>query len=268
MKSIDKLAFFDLDNTLIDKDYQITDPDIFDLVKQAQINDWQIGLNSDTPYTALTLWRERFGMNGPIIAERGAVIELEGKPVSSTEDAYAVDKSKSDIVRRSRELGFSVWLGNPVEEFRSGKQPEMQGSVGILLNELSQSSLRFFVRAINSNGKMSIDRRVTDMAMRSFEDVFPQFSDPLLDVDHAFGFVNISRASTSKRLGTLAVLRNMKITRCLMVGDSYADFIGNDIADHYAVNNAEVKLKNNAQFVAKGRVTTGACQILRKLIKE
>jgi hypothetical protein len=71
-----RLALFDLDGTLINESYQVTDDGIYQAIQQAQDAGWRVGLSSDTPYEPLAAWRDKFGMNGPIIAENGAVVEL------------------------------------------------------------------------------------------------------------------------------------------------------------------------------------------------
>lgn len=72
-----KLVLIDLDKTLIDTNYQPNDGRINSEIKRLQNGGWQLGLSSDTPLLTLQRWSDIFGMSGPIIAERGALIKIE-----------------------------------------------------------------------------------------------------------------------------------------------------------------------------------------------
>ena len=53
-----------------------------------------------------------------------------------------------------------------------------------------------------------------------------------------------------------------------MIGDSAFDFIGADIAKHYAVGNADAEFKSKADYIARNHLTCGVVEILSALIRE
>lgn len=50
-----------------------------------------------------------------------------------------------------------------------------------------------------------------------------------------------------------------------MIGNSMGDFIGHDIALHYAVSNASKEFKDKAIYVANLPLTSGVMEIITKI---
>lgn len=65
----DKVAMIDIDGTLINKHYAITDDQIYGAIQDVQNEGWTIVLSSDSPHETMQEWHRDFGMNGPIITE-------------------------------------------------------------------------------------------------------------------------------------------------------------------------------------------------------
>ncbi len=53
----DKVAMIDIDGTLIDKAYAVTDDRIYGAIQDAQNEGWKIGLSSDTPHETMQEWQ-------------------------------------------------------------------------------------------------------------------------------------------------------------------------------------------------------------------
>jgi hydroxymethylpyrimidine pyrophosphatase-like HAD family hydrolase len=264
MKHIENLALLDLDGTLIGDDYQTTDDAIGETIQSAQNAGWSIGLHSDTPYEALELWRERFGMNGPIIAEKGAVIELAGKVSLDDSTANAIDVARQNITRYAQDRGIAVWSGNPVEAIREGLQYGEPGQTVMLINALSRCSLRFFVRTCQPDGRLAIDDVRTQAVISDFRPLFPEFPDLTEDNNPTFGLMIAARGNITKRHGAQQLMARLGISRCVMIGNSMSDYLGNDIADHFAVGNASTEYQAVATTVPE-ELTHGCVAILRTL---
>lgn len=258
----DKVALFDIDGTLIDKDYNVTDEDLYPAVQEAQDAGWVVGLSSDTPYEAMTLWRERFGMNGPIIAEKGAMIEQDGVLEYNTDDARCFGEACENIEDRFRALGAVIWRGNPVEAIKSGIKIGSQGDTVVMVNSLRTCSMGFFVRSVGGEGELRIDSELTETFATEARQYYPAL-EIAEDLNHDFGLLIAARENMSKRVGSLKLMAAMGITRFAMVGNSFADYVGSDIAIHYAVGDATPELKEQADYVATGPITQGAVEILQ-----
>jgi haloacid dehalogenase-like hydrolase len=264
MSTFEKLALFDLDGTLINDTYQPTDPAIGEAVQAAQEADWAIGLNSDTPYEALCTWRTRFAMNGPIIAEKGAVVEGTDGLIFDECDAVAVLAARERVADYAYTKGIDLWQGNATEALRNGLTHDQPGRTLILLNNLSRCSLRFFVRIVQEDGRLSIDDARTQQVIADCRPLLPAFDELSEDNNPAFGLFIASRAGITKRHGTQVLLRATGIGRCVMVGNAMSDYLGSDIADHYAVSNADLEYQNVATTLPEP-VTKGCIAMLWQL---
>lgn len=263
-----KLILVDLDKTLIDTNYEITDPGVFEAIQDAQADGWTVGLSSDTPYEALALWRERFGMNGPIIAEKGAVVAADDSPEYDREEAAIYAGARNDIVQRLGDLGIPFWLGNPVEALRDGLRLGAAGETVVLLNNLRQCSLSFSVRRVDEDGALRNDPEATQAMDEVLRDTYPAFDDLTLDVNPAYGIVIASRDRYNKRTGTQRLLAAMGLTgKVAMIGDSMGDFVGPDVAVQYAVSNASQEYADKAAYRASQPIASGVVEILRRLIR-
>jgi hydroxymethylpyrimidine pyrophosphatase-like HAD family hydrolase len=264
MRNTEKLALLDLDGTLIDDAYQVTDTAIYETIANTQDAGWTIGLHSDTPYEALTIWRERFGMNGPIIAEKGAVIELAGKVTLDSVAADMVDVARQHVTNYAHTHGLGVWSGNPVEALRSDLRYGTPGQTVVLINTLSRCSLRFFVRVTQSDGSLAIEDARTQAVISDCRPLFPTFTNPIEDNNPDFGLMIASQGNITKRLGAQKLLADLGIDQCVMIGNSMTDYLGSDIAEHFAVSNATPEYQTVAATVA-APLTSGCVTALRTL---
>ena len=73
----DKLILIDLDKTLIDPQYQITDESVIGEIERVQSLGWNLGLSSDTALEPLKIWRKRFHLNDITRSVRGVQKLLE-----------------------------------------------------------------------------------------------------------------------------------------------------------------------------------------------
>lgn len=260
-----KVLYIDLDGTLIDSKYQITATEITAAISELQSQGWLIGLSSDTPLEPLRTWRERFGMNGDIIAERGCILEVSGQVYGNTGDIELFQTSLQKMTAQFSKLGCRIWSGDTVEFIRSGQRLGNPGETVILINEHRTQSLGLYVRRVTAEGSLEMDSDLTNQIIDRVRPFFPQIDDLRTDLNHEYGILILSRNSVAKRQGTLEVMTARNLTQIGMIGNSMTDFIGSDIALHYAVANASPEFKQHVDYVASEELTAGVVQILRQL---
>src|SRR5689334_10074037 len=142
---INKLALNDIDGTLINQDYLVTDSRINEYISHVQSAGWVLGLSSDTPLEAMETWKSRFGLNGPLVAEKGAMVK--DATLSIVDDVSLNHFSEAKILIEDYLLNQQhiLWKGNPVEAIRDNIQIGSPGEIVVLLNTLRQCSLSIFV---------------------------------------------------------------------------------------------------------------------------
>lgn len=261
----DRVALFDIDGTLIDKDYNVTDSRLYPFIQTAQEQGWTIGLSSDTPYEAMALWRKRFGINGPIIAERGALVEHDQNLLYDTDEARAFLEAREQLLQHFDDKGIVVWEGNPVEAIKDNIRIGQPGDSVVLMNNLRQSSLSFFVRRVNEANELVKSADLTELVVADARLFYPAFGDIDEDLNHDYGLVIASRESNNKRRGSQMLRSALQVDSFAMVGNSITDYVGNDIAVHYAVGDSTPAFKERADYIASDPLTSGSVEILGKL---
>lgn len=264
---INRCLFLDLDTTLIDETYGITDSEIFKNIERLQNMGWEIGLNSNTPMEPLLVWASYFGIKGSIIAEKGSVIYDNDSLIFDQGLAKQIQASK-EAIRISLEATNTQWLpGNPVDIIRENKFEGLESGPLVLLNTVRKCSLGFYVREVTSNGEIVVNPNVTTDILRRLKSYWPNPDKFEENVSFEKGiFLSMPRNQT-KRLGTMIFMKNRSFTQVGIVGDSMGDFLGEDIALHYAVSNAQENYKNRSVFVSKFPLTKGCSDILRRLAR-
>lgn len=257
----------DLDNTLVEGGFNVNTQEIFSTIAKIQSHGLKIGLSSDTPYEALEIWRNRFGMIGPVIAEKGAVVCTDSGLIYNKEDSLEFARSIEYIAKILTDKGFVIWYGNPVEALRTDLHLGNSGDKVALINNIRRCSIGLFFRVAGQGGRLFLDRGVTNLAMKEIKNAYPKF-DLDEDFNEQYGLVILARRGTNKRNGTKILMNTMNVAEVGMIGDSMSDYLGTDIAKHYAVQNASNEYKAHAEYVSNERLTLGVTEILNRLIKD
>lgn len=262
----EQTLLLDIDGTLIDANYRLTDDHVSSSVCTAQQSGWQIGLSSDSPLSLMKIWQERLGLNGSLVAEKGAIVEHEGRVIyqPGLREFFGTLKRNAQDELRSSFPKFRWWHGNPVEALRNGESIGEPGQTVIMQNEYRECSYGIFIRYINQDGSPQITPELTELVA---ECVRPYYVGQAIDEDlnHEYGLIIVSDRSVSKRLGTVALQQEAGMNSIGMVGNSEADFVGSDIAVHYAVANATEGYKKIADFVSEHELTRGVIDIIDQL---
>lgn len=267
MKRIENLVMFDLDGTIIDNDYKLTDDRFPEAIHRAQRAGLTIGLSSDTPYSQLDWWRSSLGMNGPIIAEKGAVVELDRQMMFDESLKREVDGSIRRTLEYLRERdGTRVIEGNATQNVKAELANDVSESTVVYLNTLSMCSLRYFVRR-NKGGRAEIDDTLTQAVIDELRQFEPAIATKSVDNNPTFGLMIVGDVRIDKRYGTKKLLSQCTVGQLIMVGNSMGDYIGEDIAELYGVANTVDDYKNRSIGLG-GTVTTGCIELLDRLSRE
>lgn len=259
----DRVALFDLDGTLLGQDYQFTDDLIYPAVQSAQEAGWFVGLSSDTPYESLAVWRQRLGLNGPIVAERGAVTEAKEELFFNRAEATVYANARAQICQTWKDMGASIWYGNPVEAIRNSERLGEPGKILALVNILRRCGLGFHIRQVKEDGSLTISQSLTETMAVEARLSYPDFDDLIEDLNHDYGLIVVSREGLNKRTGAQKLATVLQVGKFAMVGNSISDYLGDDLAVHYAVADATEGFKAVADYIADAPATSGAVEVLK-----
>lgn len=263
-----KIALFDLDGTILDDNYQITDLGLTKSIMSAQSAGWLLGLSSDSAYETMAEWRNRFGMNGPIIAEKGAVVEdLEGNLLYDREVEPHYQISRAAIAQYFTDLGYVTWEGDPVKVVRDREPIGQPGEPIILMSNQRRCSLVTFIRRKGENGKFEIDKELFDEHLPEVQARLPKIEKISEDINHKLGLIIATGENVHKRTGTERLRRMNNLGRVAMIGNSISDYIGDDVAFHYAVQNSDEIFKSKANYITHRPFTEGVTELLQRFAK-
>jgi hydroxymethylpyrimidine pyrophosphatase-like HAD family hydrolase len=269
-KPSNRVLLMDLDNTIIDrKSQQLNDNRLKPTVELAQTLGWTLALSSDTPLASLKMWSEKFGITGPIVAEKGALIQVGNDTIYAKPEVAGMFSSSFDlVVGKLKGLNMDVMLGSPVEMiFNREVFSSTAGQRVVFANNLRKSSLGLFVLKTDESGLLVPDKETTSVVAESIDDVLPKSESIQKWVNGDGGLVIVSDTSINKRTGSLLLMQRLGLQEVGMVGDSHLDYIGSDIAKHYAVGNADQNFKDKADYVSLFDLTSGVVDIINGLLR-
>jgi hydroxymethylpyrimidine pyrophosphatase-like HAD family hydrolase len=271
--NVERLILFDLDKTLINENYKYTPNDNPHIIKQAiqkkvQVG-WLVGLNSDTPVRRLQTRWEELGMNGPIIAENGAVIWLpdEGEVfVSKARDLFA--KLREEVIAALARLeDCCVFIGDGLM-FAEKATGIAGGKAVAAVDRYRQCGLGVFIRKV-VNGRPEKDSKTAECVARHIYRLIPNH--PLIPPPDPnsiskYCFFHVNARDVNKAIGLEEVRKRLPhLGRMVMVGDSMSDFMDVPGVEHWAVGNADPTFKEKASGIAQAEYTEGCIEILQNL---
>ena len=265
----DRLILIDLDKTLLDINYNLTDEKVLAEISRVQSLGWQVGLSSDTPLEPLKVWADKFGIKGPVLAEKGSILYIPevGEFILSDTEKFFKDLKKSFIGELvSRKVPYLH--GDATQFLRNNpKLPDMVDERVVTINAYRRCSFSFFTRKINKEGFLKKDAQFAQEVAEFTRPLWSKTSFRLIeDSNPEYGIYILAPEKTSKRDGTMRLMEKLSFHKIGIIGDSIGDIVGNDIAIHYAVGNATEELAKVADYSAKAKYASGVAEIL-KLIK-
>lgn len=281
----------DLDKTIINRDYQITDVRIVDTIAKAQALGFGVGFHSDTPARSLRRWGiELVEMGkqrgvvlqpiGPNIAEM-AIIDMPDLnvqiPIIEGVEEYFKDRRDElakHILDDMPHVGLLV--GDPVSLIRSKIKLPGELPFYVLLNGMSQVSIRMFTRQIRQDGTPILDfsfhGRVTD-DLRSLLRRNPlagiEFD---WDVNPEYCLTIVKPTSLNKTRAYQLLLNLMPSSEGKtfhMIDDSPAGYIDDPRVQTWAVQNARPELsgKKGVKQVS-GEYSAGVICAIERILKD
>lgn len=266
------LVLFDLDKTLIDVGYCYTDDGIADAVRRAVARGHTIGLNSDSPVPVLRGHHRHLGMNGPIVAERGAVVWLPDAPKQATATGTSPDDEfvllRDRILRRlTDDGGVEAVLGDPSGVIRTRRFLTDGPCPVLLTSALRTHSLHFAARIMDGADyrfDMDLLERVR-VAAREELDRHPVSVTVDWDMNPEYAILILHAAASRKAVGVEFVLHRLGLDEAVMVGDGVVDNLELPQVRQWAVGNASEAYRSACDWVASATFTSGAVELLDTL---
>jgi hypothetical protein len=271
------IILMDVDKTIYNLKYNLTiEADLFRAGISAAISKGiDLGLNSDSALQTLQDLGSLYGLQGPIIAERGAVLCLKGVvtyPVQTTAvfselfaevfSALGAENLRSQYFVLS---GNVNWLANSLPCPDELLWESWEGRIAVLLNSLRRRSFSCFVRRF-VGGKWVKE----ELALTEIRDVLtkvvkvPEGFWPDCDVDFnpQYGVCILHHKDTQKRVAVDSLLAYAGDRPIYMVGDSIADWLDHERVIQCAVGNASQEYKNHCQLIAGQEFTAGVLELI------
>ncbi len=271
-----RIVLVDLDLTLVDKQYNLTVPleRVREVVERVQGGDVVIGLNSDSGFATLTEWRQKLGLNGPIISERGARIWLPDQP-----EQIELTSPAARLFPRLRERlcsllqnqpGLTVLCGN-ANQIQASRRPTDRNGKVLIINDQRQRSLSFFARSVDIEGNLTVDQKLLESTVEAFRestatDYVSIWKEKDEDVNPNYGIYILHLAGTQKNNAVVRLLDMFDLPDLWMIGDSSSDLIDDQRVNHVAVANARAEFKEKARVITRQSLTEGVIEFLQKLV--
>ncbi len=263
-----RVLLFDLDKTILDTNYQLTDTRFLDEVKRLTQSGWSLGLSSDSPLESLQNWRTLFDMSGPIIAERGSVVWVPGQGIISVcKHSGVFTRLRQGFIEYLLQNRRPFYYGDVTQVIRNKTSfPGLIEKQLVFVQAYRRCSFNFYCRRISAAGSLEIDNDLTQelhaVAMNLLGQVEFQIME---DFNPEYGILILSPMAVTKRAGTLSLMEILQIPDVGMVGDSANDILGNDITTQYAVGNSTEELTAVADYQSKMPFTEGVVDILSQI---
>ena len=278
---MNKIILLDLDETIIDTKYQFncSRPLWKQTIKRAGECGVVIGLNSDTPLVTMRRLASEFGLSGPLIAERGAVVLINGvEHCVAASTALEFPRFRLAVISALFPLvnaGRLLIVTGDVNEL-SNRMPRMikaacSAELAVLINGFRQYSFSCFVRK-RENASWVKDSGVLDEVISVLSKVGRDFRVlwKLRDIDRNpdYGFLGVHLRVTQKCMAVRRLLSEAEGSQVYMIGNSMSDWCGeNSRLTHCAVANATDDFKANCAHVAHGELTRGVIELIDKIVE-
>jgi hypothetical protein len=276
------LILLDVDETLIDTEYtlNISDSEWKEALRRAEAQGAVIGLNSDSACEMLRRKARFYGIRGPIVAERGALVaESPDAPTICTNPAALRFLELRDaflqFLTKGEPLATYLTVVGHVNEL-SNQLPTLPeeacaNEAAVLINGFRSCSLSFFVRTQQEGSRWLPDARALDdvigMAHSLGCEQFPSLWDERdMDRDLKYGICIFHHKQSVKSLACAPLLQLFGERRIFMVGNSMSDYMGESGITHCAVGNASEEYKEHSVFVAKGERTRGVIELFERIL--
>jgi hydroxymethylpyrimidine pyrophosphatase-like HAD family hydrolase len=265
------LILMDLDQTLLDRQYKITDKRILKKLRAMQNAGWLFGLNSDSPYQSMLLHAQALGLAGPLIAERGNCIRF----VNSVIPVWHDERNKAKFAEVFFAFHNAIPALFPSIRVHDDVRMSRQQFRDFTVNEHSLHMLQHVTRAYSFGFHLYLKTpegntfphelldQVADTARRLFRAIFN--ADPLYDCNHDYGVCILHEEKSVKAKAMPIAISELGCERFYMIGDSLSDHLGDNRVIQCAVGNASPEYKAVSTIVATAPLTSGVLEILERI---
>ncbi|MFA5745070.1 MAG: HAD hydrolase family protein [Candidatus Paceibacterota bacterium] len=275
-----KLVLIDLDKTLVDQNYQITISieKLHETIRRARSHGLIVGLCSDSSATTLSRIALEYGIEGPIIAERGAMIKIGEEEIRVIPDTVVFPDIRTSFINNYLELmvdDILLVVGDVNQLSREFLSPTFSvrnttAKTAVLINGSRKASLSFYVLA-NHNGRWKNDSAMLDEVSSQFITLGSKLAgawwkDAFIEKNNDYGIGIIHHPNSEKTIALPILQDKFKIDEIWMIGDSMSDLLKQPRIQHAAVANAIPEFKSHCQLVSSQTFTAGVVELLEKLM--
>lgn len=260
-----RLVALDVDGTLIDNNNKITQK-TKDAIQKASQKGIVITISTGRPIQATLPLLDELEIDMPFIAYNGAMVVL-GKSGEILYDMSLEPGDAQEIYQLGLEYDTTimVWSKNRLYVSRSDERARLYGKQARTAPELLTSPGTVFQRGVTKilwyDDVPTINRYVEEMSSRLKCDVNYHTSKPFY-----LEFVN---KNVSKSLALQKIGEHYGISReeMIAIGDGFNDLSMIEYADlGVAMGNADVEIKNRADYVTLGNDEDGAAVVIEKFV--
>lgn len=276
------LILLDVDETIVDTTYRLTvgAEEFRAAIERVQTRGAILGLNSDSAFETLDRRARDFGLRGPTVAERGALVATNANIAYTNSEARWCAELRDRFVRAftegSRSDRFAVLLGdvNQLADALPGLPEAAAPRTLILVNGFRRCSLAFYVRRWERGG-LSRDPRAAADAMAILDEVGASMGsrwyDRDIDANPDYGICIVHDRRTTKPRAVEHILAHAGDRRVHMIGNSMSDDLKDARVIQHAVGNAKPEYKARAiatgGFVAEQMLTAGVIELLERITR-
>lgn len=279
------LILLDVDETLVDTNYELTVPhDVLTAaIRAAETRGAIVGLNSDSGFSTLERRANQAGIAGPIIAERGALVQPERSAPLTPLIPEALrflelrDRFLDALTLGGRSSQYLVVLGD-VNELSKALPPipprVLPASVAVLVNGVRTCSLAFYVRT-RRNCEWVKDAEALTGVFKILAEAGGHVSELWSvreqpeDVNAKYGICIIHHKDTQKSRAVDWVLSRAGDRPVYMIGNSTSDDLKDARVIQAAVGNAspeyKARCRDSGGFITEQSLTAGVIELLDRI---
>lgn len=279
------LVLLDVDETLVDTNYELTVPhDVLTAaIRHAEAKGAIVGLNSDSGFPTLEWRANQAGISGPIIAERGALVQpARGAPLTplipeTLRFLELRDRFLDALTFGQRTRQYWVVLGD-VNELAKALPPipprVLPASVAVLVNGVRTCSLAFYVRKrvncewVKDGAALQNAFAILGEAGGHTPELWDVREQPE-DINPTYGICIVHHRDTQKSRAVDWILAQAGDRPVYMIGNSTSDDLRDPRVIQCAVENAGPKYKarctETGGFIAQQPLTAGVIELLERI---
>lgn len=266
------LVLLDLDKTVVSVSGDTTSSVLPQIVRACAQQGITVGIASDSSLAKIEYWYGMLACNGPVIAERGAIlIRTPGGPVEELlpgASGYFLELRARFLDRMRTEFPETVLLVG--EPFHSVDLRICDGLATrfVRINGSRRCSFSCVTRLLHE-GRLILDADVLARYERVVSELCAAPSPPFSvyhDVNPEYGSIIIGADEATKTHAVRWLCEPELPDRIIMIGNSMHDMIHAPRVEQWAVGNADPDYAARCSRVAVATLTDGVAELLRELV--